>query len=50
MSGDPSDIDRHIERLREFEAAGYTEIVLGIQDDPADSIRMIGERMLPAIQ
>jgi len=49
MSGDPSDIDRHIERLREFKAAGFTEIVLGIQDDPADSIRMIGERMLPNI-
>jgi alkanesulfonate monooxygenase SsuD/methylene tetrahydromethanopterin reductase-like flavin-dependent oxidoreductase (luciferase family) len=50
MSGDPSDIDRHIERLREFKAAGFTEIVLGIQDDPADSIRMIGERMLPEIR
>jgi alkanesulfonate monooxygenase SsuD/methylene tetrahydromethanopterin reductase-like flavin-dependent oxidoreductase (luciferase family) len=50
MSGDPSDIERHIERLREFKAAGFTEIVLGIQDDPADSIRMIGERMLPEIR
>jgi alkanesulfonate monooxygenase SsuD/methylene tetrahydromethanopterin reductase-like flavin-dependent oxidoreductase (luciferase family) len=50
MSGDPSDIDRHIARLREFEVAGFTEIVLGIQDDPADSIRMIGERVLPAIR
>ena len=49
MSGDPGDIDRHIERLREFESAGFTEIVLGIQDDPADSIRMIGERILPKL-
>ena len=49
MSGDPSDIDRHIERFREFKAAGFTEIVLGIQDDPADSIRMIGEQVLPKI-
>jgi len=48
MSGDLSDIDRHIERLRKFEAAGFTEVVLGIQDDPADSIRMIGEKVLPA--
>ena len=50
LSGDLNDIDRHIERLREFAAAGFTEIVLGLQDDPADSIRMIGERVLPAIR
>ena len=50
MSGDLSDIDRHIERLRKFEAAGFTEVVLGIQDDPADSIRMIGEKVLPAFR
>ena len=48
-AGDLSDIERHIERLRAFEAAGFTEIVLGLQDDPADSIRMIGERVLPEI-
>jgi 5,10-methylenetetrahydromethanopterin reductase len=49
MSGSPTDIDRHIERFREFEAAGFTGVVLGIQDDPADSIRMIGEQVLPKI-
>lgn len=49
MSGDPGDIDRHIERLRVFEAAGFTEIVLGLQDDPADSIRMIGEHVIPKL-
>jgi alkanesulfonate monooxygenase SsuD/methylene tetrahydromethanopterin reductase-like flavin-dependent oxidoreductase (luciferase family) len=48
-SGDPSDVDRHIERLKAFEAAGFTEIVLGLQDDPADSIRMIGERVIPEL-
>jgi alkanesulfonate monooxygenase SsuD/methylene tetrahydromethanopterin reductase-like flavin-dependent oxidoreductase (luciferase family) len=50
LSGDPGDIDRHIERLRAFEAAGFTEIVLGLQDDPVESIRMIGERILPEIR
>lgn len=50
LSGDTSDIDRHIERLQKFEAAGFAEVSLGIQDDPADSIRMIGERVLPAFQ
>jgi alkanesulfonate monooxygenase SsuD/methylene tetrahydromethanopterin reductase-like flavin-dependent oxidoreductase (luciferase family) len=50
MSGDLSDIDRHIERLRTFEEAGFTEILLGIQDDPAEQIKLIGERVLPAIR
>ena len=49
-SGDVSDLDRHIERLRKFKEAGFTEIVLGLQDDPADAIRMIGERVLPALK
>jgi len=50
LSGDPGDIDRHIERLKEFAAAGFTEIVLGLQDDPAESIKLIGERVLPAVR
>lgn len=49
-SGDEHDLERHIERLRRFEKAGFTEIVLGLQDDPADSIRMIGEHVLPALR
>jgi 5,10-methylenetetrahydromethanopterin reductase len=43
-------LDREIERLRQFEAAGLTEIALRIYDDPAESIRLIGERVLPALQ
>lgn len=49
-SGDQSDLDRHIERLQRFKAAGFSELVLGLQDDPADAIRMIGERVLPALR
>ncbi len=49
LAGDESDIDRHIERLKKFAAAGFTEIALRIHDDPADSIRMIGERVLPTL-
>ena len=48
-SGDLSDMGRHIERLRKFQAAGFTEIALGLQDDPADSMRMIAEHVLPAL-
>jgi alkanesulfonate monooxygenase SsuD/methylene tetrahydromethanopterin reductase-like flavin-dependent oxidoreductase (luciferase family) len=50
LSGDLNDIDRHIERLKKFEAAGFTEINLGIQDDPAEAIKIIGERIIPALR
>ncbi len=43
-------LDRHIERLQRFKQAGFTEIALGLQDDPAESIRMLGEHVLPALQ
>jgi limonene-1,2-epoxide hydrolase len=33
--------------LREF--AGVTEIAFRVHDDPADAIRIIGERIAPAL-
>jgi hypothetical protein len=39
--------DRAIERLRQLEAAGLDEIALRLHDDPVDSIRLIGERVIP---
>lgn len=50
LAGDYDDIDRHIERLRKFEQAGFTEIALRVHDNPADSIKLIGERILPAFR
>ncbi len=44
------DIDRHIERLEAFKREGFTEISLGLQEDPAESIKMIGEQVLQAVQ
>ncbi len=49
-SGDRSDLDRHIERLRQYADRGMTETALRIHDDPADSIRMLGEEVLPALR
>lgn len=49
-AGDPGDLDRHIGKLREFAAKGLTEVALRLHDDPADSIRMLGERVLPALR
>jgi len=42
------DIDHEIERIQRFEAAGLTDIALRIYDKPEDSIRLIGERVMPA--
>lgn len=49
-AGGVDTLDAHIERLLKFKAAGFTELSLGLQDDPADSIRMLGEHVLPAIR
>jgi len=45
-----ANLDKEIDRLRQFEQAGLTEIALRIYENPADSIRLIGERVLPALQ
>jgi 5,10-methylenetetrahydromethanopterin reductase len=44
-----AEIDREIHRLREFAAAGLTEIALCLYGDPAQSIQLIGERVIPAL-
>jgi len=44
-----ADLDHEIERLQQFKSAGLTEIALRIYDDPAASIRLIGERVVPAL-
>ena len=45
-----ADIDREIERLRELREAGLTGIALCLYDDPAESIRIIGEHVVPALK
>ena len=50
FAGDAGDIDRHIETLGRFRDAGLTEIALRLHDDPMQSLRLIGERVLPALR
>jgi len=50
LAGDHSDIERHIERLHKFADAGFTEIALRVHDNPSESIRVIGDIVLPAIR
>jgi len=46
-AGDFSDIDRELERYRELEKAGFTDLALKIFDEPMDSLKMICERVVP---
>ena len=45
--GDLGEIDRQIERLRRLAAAGLSSIALRLYQDPAASIRLLGEQVIP---
>lgn len=49
LTGSVSELDRMIGRLKQFQSAGLTEIALRIYANPADAIRLIGERIVPAV-
>ncbi len=44
-----ADIDHEIEKLLELRAAGATGVALCLYHDPAESIRVIGEHVVPAL-
>lgn len=46
-AGDFNDIDREVERYREFEKAGLTDLALRIFDDPMGNLQTIKERVIP---
>jgi alkanesulfonate monooxygenase SsuD/methylene tetrahydromethanopterin reductase-like flavin-dependent oxidoreductase (luciferase family) len=45
-----AEIDREVERMREFKRNGLTEIAIRIYDEPEKSIRLIGEKIAPALK
>jgi 5,10-methylenetetrahydromethanopterin reductase len=47
LTASTEELDDRLEILHEFAAAGLTHITLGLHDDPADTIRLIGERVVP---
>ena len=49
-AGGLDDLDREIERYRAFAAAGLTELCLRVHDDPMAALKIIGERVVPALQ
>ncbi len=50
FTGNYSRIETAVEDLKAFEQAGVTEIALRLYDDPAESIRLIGEHVVPAFR
>jgi 5,10-methylenetetrahydromethanopterin reductase len=46
-SGDFDDIDREVERYKEMERAGITDLAIRVFDDPFDALRTIKERVIP---
>lgn len=49
FAGDYDDLDEIIDKLKQFEAAGLTEIALRVHEDQAAAIKLIGERVIPAV-
>ena len=49
-AGDMGDIDREIERYRQFAAGGLTELSIRLFDDPWNGLKMIGDHVLPALR
>ena len=49
-AGDMNDIDREIDRYKQFAAGGLTELSIRLFDDPWDGLKMIGEHVLPALR
>jgi alkanesulfonate monooxygenase SsuD/methylene tetrahydromethanopterin reductase-like flavin-dependent oxidoreductase (luciferase family) len=50
FAGGLDQIEPAIETLKAFAAAGLTEIALRVHDEPAEALRLIGERVLPALR
>lgn len=50
LAGDLSDLDRHVERMKTFAAAGMTENALRLHDEPAEGLHIIGREFLPRLR
>ncbi len=50
FAGSGADVDKQIHKLRAFEAAGIDAIALRLYAEPAASIRVIGEQVIPALR
>jgi alkanesulfonate monooxygenase SsuD/methylene tetrahydromethanopterin reductase-like flavin-dependent oxidoreductase (luciferase family) len=49
IAGDLDDLDARIAELRDYAATGITELCFRTHDDPTFAIRLIGEKIAPAL-
>jgi hypothetical protein len=49
IAGGPDDLDARIAELQEYVTTGITELCFRAHDDPAYAIRLIGEKIAPAL-
>jgi alkanesulfonate monooxygenase SsuD/methylene tetrahydromethanopterin reductase-like flavin-dependent oxidoreductase (luciferase family) len=49
IAGDLDDLDARISELQEYVTTGITELCFRVHDDPAFAIRLIGEKIAPAL-
>ena len=49
LTGHVSEVDQKIEHLLELKEAGLTDVALELRDDPAASIKLLGDKVLPAL-
>ncbi len=50
FTGTPADIAPRLAELTAFRDVGVNELCLRLHDDPADAIRLIGERLVPLLR
>jgi hypothetical protein len=49
IAGDLDDLDARIAELQDYAKTGITELCFRTHDDPAFAIRLIGEKIAPAL-
>jgi alkanesulfonate monooxygenase SsuD/methylene tetrahydromethanopterin reductase-like flavin-dependent oxidoreductase (luciferase family) len=50
LTASTADLDSQLGVLHDFAAAGLTHVTLGLHDNPAAMIKLIGERVIPALK
>ena len=50
LTGHVSEVDQKIEHLLALKAAGLTDVALELRQNPAASIKLIGEQVIPALK
>lgn len=50
LTGTPAELPRMIDYLKALQAAGCTDVVLELHDEPEEGLRLIRERVIPALR